>query len=432
MKILFLAAKIHPDKTSCGLLACKLIKVLEEDSRKEIDVLTLDPDLEYSREGGRRSVRHFNRVNFLDVTNSRRVRNGLAILLVFKRNFPWIHNKANALVAYLTGFNCYHYLEVISWGSSIRSVLNRRHYDLIFCYGSGQDFNCHLAMTSIRTTVPWVANYHDPFPGSKYPEPYRVYTRFISRKQERANRSIMKQAAFVTFPSSRLAAWQIAQSGTEPKSTVIIPHAGIHLPNLTNIEQDSGVDLDERLFILLHTGTLLTPRDPRALLRAFKSFLSRDEDRRRRSRMMFVGKVNKEHGDYPEWSELRETGCFSLFQERVSYKHSLHLSSRATVLISLEAIAKTSPFFPGKLADYISLDKPILALAPMESTIVDMLGESYPYLARPDDQDMIEEKLELLWNQWNQNPKLNLGMPSLREYIGAGSINSIVDKLVRA
>lgn len=430
MKILFLAAKLNPNNTSCGLLACKLVKALEENRSNEINILSFDTEIDTLIIDSNIRVSHLRRAELLVNVNSQINRIALKALTLLKTKVEFFHNKLNALVVYLTGFTIYQHLEISHWRKNINKALRENKYDLIFCYGSGQDFNCHLAMTKIKTRVPWVANYHDPFPGSNYPEPYRVYVPLISRQQEKANLRILKSASYVSFPSKRMADWQLGQSKWNHAKVIILPHAGIELSDLPDLREDINVSIDEQYFNLLHTGTLLTPRDPRSLLRAFKSFISRSNERREFSRLTFIGKVNKEHHFYPEWEELKETGCFQLLQQRITYKQSMELSAKANVLVSLEAIAQVSPFFPGKIADYVFLNRTILALSPKESTVLDLLDHTYPYWAEVNDQKSIEEKIERLWVRWKSDKSYSYDYSSLRKDIDAETINSIFKKIL--
>jgi hypothetical protein len=68
--------------------------------------------------------------------------------------------------------------------------------------------------------------------------------------------------------------------------------------------------------------------------------------------------------------------------------------------VIVEAIAAESPFYPGKLADLLYLRKPILGITPAQSTVRDMLGDSYPLLCLPDRPEEVEARLELLWEAW--------------------------------
>jgi hypothetical protein len=115
----------------------------------------------------------------------------------------------------------------------------------------------------------------------------------------------------------------------------------------------------------------------------------------------------------------------------VSYKRSLKLTVDANVSLIIEADSDISPFMPGKLADLIFLEKPILALTPKNSETLRILGHNYPFTSRVNDEEQIFIKLLELWYLWKEQ-KLELPEKNrLKDYVSAKRFNNEVEKLFK-
>jgi hypothetical protein len=398
LNILFLASRLNPDTTSCGLLACKLLSILESDLGLDIKVLTFDPELIFEKVDNVSRIKYLKRTRFIISKESFLTKTGEDILLFMRKYIPWVHNKLNAVASYLTGYNLYAHLEIKKWLTNINSILKDEKFDFVFCYGAGHDFYSHIAMTKLRVAIPWVANYHDPYPGSLFPPPYNSYTKVISSKQERAHNKILERATYLSFPCIRLQDWIIKDSETLSKKSFILPHAACELPNLQHLAGDHNVTLSKEKFSVLHTGTLLSARNPIHLIKSFIKFLDSDEKKRIQSELIFIGNV---HPKIKEEFKVTLPNNIRIVTNRLSYTRCLELSFDATILLIIEAKSSISPFFPGKLADYLWLRKPILALSPEISTTRDMIGSEF--CSSLENEDRILDLLNSFWIQWESN-----------------------------
>jgi hypothetical protein len=99
----------------------------------------------------------------------------------------------------------------------------------------------------------------------------------------------------------------------------------------------------------------------------------------------------------------------------------------SNVLLLLEAIADESPFMPGKLAEFIGLNKVIWALSPAEkSETRRILGADYPYQCQADAESEILKQLFLLYHKWETSIEMRLDQPALSNYV---SPKHVVDEL---
>ena len=334
--------------------------------------------------------------------------------------------KVAALPTYITGYNMAFNRLVNDWKKSIMEELSANKYDLVIVLGTGSSFAPHFAMAEMMDTdVKWIANIHDPYPMSHYPEPYRKKDTIFYRHQVKRIERVFQQATWVTFPSQHLLDWMSRYHPQLKDKSFILPHPEASFVGLPDAIEDKYVSLKKGKFNLLHAGSLLGPRDPKYLIKAFMRFVEEDSERKEKSVLNIIGKVAREHtGFEKEYETVKDN--VNIMITRVSYKHSLELLKQADVLIILEAIAKDSPFMPGKLADYITADKPILALTPKLSETSRLLGKDYSYVTQTDKEDEIYRILVKLWKNWKIGNLNNLDRDDLREYISSENINKIL------
>jgi hypothetical protein len=168
-----------------------------------------------------------------------------------------------------------------------------------------------------------------------------------------------------------------------------VPDAANGLPSLRNDE-----------FWIVHTGSLVTGRDPWALLRGFRDFLASDAEKGQRARLLMVGMVARQLRENPLWKELTAAPQITVCEQRFDYQQVLALASSAAAVALVDVNGAISPIFLAKLADYLWLRIPILAITPLVSGTRDILGSNYPLLATPTDPGGVLNAINLLWGHW--------------------------------
>jgi len=415
MKVLVTATALDLDRTSEGICSSKFLYCL---LRAGIDLLCLAPADSISPQALRRHGSWLKQVRFFSVdqlattTSRARGRSPHCSPTLPHRLGEWLRDKVASRVVYRTGFSRETWHRVDCWRESLVRAIASERPDLVFVRASGCDFEPHLAMARLEGTPPWIAHYHDPFPLSLYPEPYRRHYLLASAMQERRNATILRKADRISFPCQRLLQW-LLRGRLEPyrHKGVVIPHIVGEIPTTIESEPGPTIVIDKRHFTLIHAGSLLRPREPWGLIEAFRRFSEGNTSRAREVELLFVGRVNQSHKADPRWAEASRVPGVRFFEDRVSYDQSLSLLRDCSVAVILEAENEESPFFPAKLTDYLLQRKPILALSPEKSAINDLLGPNYPYRCAPCDGRRIGECIEQLWGLWRTG-KLIQALPS--------------------
>ena len=411
MNILILAESLRINETSSGIVSSTFIKALSLNSRvNHIDVL-YQKDFDYP-------------VSWLDDKKIRLIPLQVKVSQSLLKKIP----KIRALPAYFTGLSLDMLAQVKNWQEQTEQLLNQKKYDLIIALGTGSSFMPHYALLKVKTTIPVLFNFHDPYPMSRYPEPYRKKPNFIYFHQERFLRKMFKKAGALSFPSEYLKDFMLQGTQFRDKAFVL-PHVGISLDNIPSKTEDLEVHLPKGKFNLLHAGTLLGPRKVDALFRAFERLSGEDDEFSQKTVLTVLGKVAKEHR-YLEKLSGKTQGNLRVITQRVSYPKSLELLRQCDMALVVEADADFSPFMPGKLADIFYYEKPVLALTPERSEVRRILGKDYPYVARVNDTGTIYNILKRAWKAWKSGALKNPDAERLKKYVSVEDFNKRFDEIL--
>jgi hypothetical protein len=404
MKLLVAARAMGPDGTSEGICTAKALHLLERLGH-DVTCLTNDPRLEAADDtaGLGRGARGLRQVVGVPWTGAR--------VLWFpshERSGLPLHgralDKADAALAYSTGFYSVVWQRVAAWRRALARVVAEEQPDLVLVRGAGGCFDPHMACATLPD-LRWVAHYHDPWPLSDYPQPYRHRQPIIDGHARRWNRRILRRATAVAFPSRRLAEWQCGHAGVRPAAVEVVPHAGFDDDALAALDlastppERAGEHRARDVVWLLHAGSLLTPRNPTQLLEALADHDAAPDRRGPRLGLRQMGSVSQQVLDSERFAAVRvrleRRGLLQLDQTRTSYRQALARQRGADVNLVLERGRPECPFFPAKLADLLSARRPVVALSPLASVTRDLLAD-HPAVADLDDPGGVRAALRLV------------------------------------
>ena len=379
MEILILAENLEVNRTSSGLRSNKNI-LMYQKYFNHVDVITSTPLNQFKQIKG---------VNYTLLNNTEKS---------FFEKLP----KLSAIPAYIDGFNLTYRRVVKNWTKAITNKLIDKKYDLIVSLGSGLSFTTAYAMLSIDVNLyyKYLMFVHDPYPSHQYPPPYKKKSTYLYKVQAKLFGKALSKADIISFPSLRLQEWMAKFYNLPIQKQIIQPHLGLNINELwtilPNIKTKKLPVYPDGINII-HTGTLLGPRTPTFLIEALKLLFEKHPESRSIVKLHIVGKMTK------EWSEENLVAeNLHIHSHRYTYQESLEIQKNADVLLLLEAVSDVSPFMPGKLADYLVADKPILALTPKQSETTRILGENYPLLVENGDVGEIYKKLVIIYKSYQE------------------------------
>lgn len=295
--------------------------------------------------------------------------------------------------------------------SALREIKNYDPHLVITLSVAGR-FRPHHALLKLPYLhKKWIAYIHDPYPMHLYPRPFAWVEAGYFKKWEFIL-NVSEKAAYSAFPSKLLKEWMGSYFPEFLNTGIVIPHQIIDL-NLKNVNFPEYYKREK--FTLLHSGSLLKPRNPTFLVLAFQRFLERHPDARECSNLILIGSGSL----YSTWLEMKEKEMKELeINNKLPFPIVFKMQQNAAVNIILEAKSEISPFLPGKFPHCVQADKPILLLGPNYSECRRLLGNDYPFWSEIDDINKISILIENLFLEWKRtNGLLNLNRPDLVNYL---------------
>lgn len=360
-KILAVIEEIGNISTSGAIVNFNLCNVLSK--KYEVDILTLDsidPSIVKNYSGGQMFLLPKNNLNFIQK---------LIIKIPVKKLYP--------IIAFLLGNDFFHYNRI----KNIKKFLNQNgeKYNTIIFLSAGLGFTPHHSFYK-NLNVKTIGVYHDPYPISCYPEAFKYgkkWTEYFKIKHQQKSFNIIN---YLIFPSLRLYEWYLNDYKIDDKKILIIPHA-------INFEKIANENLTTDIIKIVHTGTLLKPRNPRTFIKVFKE-LELDS----KINVSFFGAVNNHVMQDVE--NLISNSNIQFYNKRFEYNFALNQLQSSNFQLLIESDAKDNPFLPTKFVDYVNVGKPIIALSPKTSEIARLLGDDYPFICDLNDENAIKEILK--------------------------------------
>lgn len=272
-------------------------------------------------------------------------------------------------------------------------LIKREKFDVVISRAI-PEYAHHAAMyVSKKYSIPWIANWNDPVPNSKFPPPgglgpdapLKTYTkRFL--------KAVYENASWHTFPSVRLKRYIISYIGgnIENKSSVI-PH--IALDGLTQPGEKNS-----SRFVMCHTGGLsLKTRNPYYLLNPASDLIKKNRICTG-TMMNFIGNISREITEIARNLGIQKNVSAEGWN---SYEYCLSKLSTAAISVLIEEDTSEGIYLPSKISDYLEVGNPILALGPKTGTVKDYIDKCGGGIyAHCSNQEEVSSSIESLYEAW--------------------------------
>ena len=253
----------------------------------------------------------------------------------------------------------------------------------------------HLAafIVARKTGIPWIANWNDPTPWDKFPEPYeggRGSAAPLGYWTSRYYRAVADRAAWHTFPCQRLRDYVTGYLPSDiSERSSVVPHIALNM----NSQSPTG----NKVFTLMHAGSLRFPRSPETFIRGVRLFLDQVKPADGFSVVFVVDRPDE------VLASARANGVEEVVQieEGRPYSEMPAVLARADVLVIIEAPVAEGIFLPSKFVDYVRSGRPILAISPRVGTLADILTVHGGGIAVDGtNPEVISAALIELYNHW--------------------------------
>ncbi len=257
---------------------------------------------------------------------------------------------------------------------------------------TGSPHSLHLIGHALRkrTGIPWLADFRDPWTNIDFYNQLKLGRR-ADAKHRALEGMVLRDADQVTTVSWRWAQDLKALGARDP----VVLTNGYDRTDLPN----PPAQLDER-WSLVHVGSLPPTRDVPELWNALGERLRGDPVFRDRFVLRLVGPVD--HGVRNSLEEAGIMGNTELVGQ-VGHAEAVREMQRARVLLlPVNDTPNVGGFLPAKVFEYLSVQRPILAVAPLDADITRVLGMAHTVVPR-NDADAMSQAVAALFTSGQES-----------------------------
>ncbi|MEM7486640.1 MAG: glycosyltransferase [Bacteroidota bacterium] len=229
------------------------------------------------------------------------------------------------------------------------NVLEQQQIDTIIT--TGPPHSVHLIGLGLKkqAQIKWVADFRDPWTSIGYHHKLRL-SKSSQKEHKNLERTVLNAVDKIVVTS---ATTKKEFEGITDKPIKVITNG--FDDELMKIELDAN-------FTISHIGSLLTGRNPIALWKVLKNLVDKNHSFQKKLKIQLAGVVGEEVMESINEYRLRP------YVEQLGYlshEKVLKVQQKSQVLLLLEIDSEeTKGIIPGKLFEYLSAQRPILAIGP--------------------------------------------------------------------
>lgn len=281
-----------------------------------------------------------------------------------------------------------------------RRLKDHNHYSVMLSHS--HEIASHLGAMAIKKASPdlrWVASFGDPIAANPFNASYRFP---MLEEDSRVETEVLQQAdrIIVTNPYQQAIVNESQPLPVNSDKFFVLPHCfddrmyPHHVKSAQSIPHPEG---EESVFRFMHVGMLYKfKRTSEPFMRGAQRLLKKHPELKGHFTLEFYGANDR----YIQAAAEYGLEDIVSFKGSISYLESLAVMTKADCLLLRDADfsdqgLQYTPFYPGKLADYLGAKKPILAVTMANGCVPDMLESLGGKALTESDIDGIADAM---WN----------------------------------
>ena len=233
----------------------------------------------------------------------------------------------------------------------LQNYLKDHPIDVIISTGPPHSMHLIAQKISKKNNIKWIADFRDPWTDLYYNNEFKQLS-FAREKNKKLEKSVLENANCVLTVSNSL-----KKDFLKTAKNVAVITNGFD----SEVLQDENVVLDSK-FTISYIGLLPKQSNPVVFFKVLKKLCDANDEFKNDVQLLFVGDISSEVRLEIEKNNLAE---ITQIKGYVPHKESIEFQKKAQVLLLLiPNVPKSAGILTGKLFEYITAKRPILALGP--------------------------------------------------------------------
>jgi glycosyltransferase involved in cell wall biosynthesis len=245
----------------------------------------------------------------------------------------------------------------------LKKYLSNHTIDAII--SSGPPHSCHLIAFPIaqKFNIPWVADFRDPWTNIDFYKDLHLTT-WADKKHHELEKKVVQNADCVLVVGSTMKT-EMDEIGA--KKTIIVTNGFDYDYNNLDLELDVK-------FTITHVGTTGKNRNPRVLWLALQKIIAQNKNFAEDCLVQLVGLTDDSVKTDIQNFQLQNNVVIS---DLVPHKKAIQIQKNSIInLLIINQTTNASGILTGKFFEYLSAQRPILAIGPTDGDVATILKES--------------------------------------------------------
>lgn len=285
----------------------------------------------------------------------------------------------------------------------LQEYLDSNKVDTII--STGPPHSMHLIAQKLhqKNNIKWITDFRDPWSDLYYNKDFNQLS-FAKNKNKRLEEAVLKNADCVLTVSNSL-----KEEFSKTASRVEVITNGFDDEVLT----ENSIVLDDK-FTISYIGLLPKQSNSKILFKVLKELSFNNEDFKKDLKLNFIGDISDEVKAEITNNQLNGNTNFVGY---VNHREAIEYQKKAQVLLLLiPNIEKSKGILTGKLFEYLTAKRPILAIGPEEGDLSGILKETNAgVVVGFDNKEKLASEILKLYHQYKEG-NLKVDSKNIEKY----------------
>ena len=284
----------------------------------------------------------------------------------------------------------------------LTEYLSNNKIDVVITTGPPHSLHLIGLQLKQKLAIKWIADFRDPWTDIDYFHQLPLTKKTI-RKHYQLEEEVVSTADFVLVVGKTM----------KEKYLKFNQNIEVITNGFDDVKDESKVELDIK-FSIVHIGMMNADRNPRILWKVLSDLIKENQDFAEDLQLKFVGKLAHEVFESIDKNKLNSVIEYITYlphKEVVIFQQSAQI-----LLLAVNKVPSAGGIITGKLFEYLQANRPILAIAPPEGDLAEIINTTKAgRVVDFDDEETLKKEILEMYKAYKKH-KLVVNSKSIEQY----------------